>query len=429
MSGLRRRDFLASAAAIASAAVLGGGAAMAQEGTARITLITQWHHGGDADAIAALGSYFESQGGIFEHTAVPGFTTDMLNKLRAQIIAGDPPAVSQLKGPEIATWSEIAPTVNLDDKVAAAGFAEVVAPTLSEQQKYQGNWVALPLQIHRVNTMWISRKAMEAIGETEFPATWEAFDALTAKMDAAGIVPIANGGRRDDDGIKFDVALAGLSPETYRKAIMELDEAALTGPEMVEAFARLRKIADGLTPGIGSTDWVDYIPAFIAGEKGILFQGTWAQSFIASQGFDVADYLVGPPPQKEGSPAFVLNSDSFIFWERSEPDLVAGQDLFAEVVMSKEGQQVFPKVSGAIPARTDVDLSGAEWSDNQRAMNKALAQAIDDERVLLTLSQNMAQTNDITAAMMDVITEFVHDPSMTPEDGAQALADSVAGFR
>ena len=38
----------------------------------------------------------------------------MMNKLRAQIIAGDPPAVSQLKGPEIAAWSNIAPVVDLD---------------------------------------------------------------------------------------------------------------------------------------------------------------------------------------------------------------------------------------------------------------------------------------------------------------------------
>jgi glucose/mannose transport system substrate-binding protein len=245
-------------------------------------------------------------------------------------------------------------------------------------------------------------------------------------MKAAGIVPVANGGRRDDDGIKFDVSLAGTSPEIYRKAIMGLDQGALTSPEMVQAFTRLRKIANWLTPNVGSTDWVDYIGAFIKGEKGILFQGAWAQSFIASQGFSASDYLVGPAPQREGIPAFVLNSDSFIFWKRNEPDLQAGQTLFANILMSEEGQKIFPKVSGAIPARFDIDLSGPDWSDGQRNMVSSLAAAKEANRVLLTLSQNMAQTNDITAAMMDVITEYVHDSGISAEEGAQRLGKSVA---
>ena len=36
---------------------------------------------------------FEERGGVWQHNPpVPGFTTEMMNKLRAQIMAGDPPA-------------------------------------------------------------------------------------------------------------------------------------------------------------------------------------------------------------------------------------------------------------------------------------------------------------------------------------------------
>ena len=49
------------------------------------------------------------------HLAVPGIEArELFGALRAQIMAGDPPACSQLKGPEINAWSKIAPTVNLD---------------------------------------------------------------------------------------------------------------------------------------------------------------------------------------------------------------------------------------------------------------------------------------------------------------------------
>ena len=70
----------------------------------RMTIISQWSSGSSGAAMVALGQEFDRQGGVWEHNPVPGFTTEMMNKLRAQIIAGDPPAASQLKGPEIAAW-------------------------------------------------------------------------------------------------------------------------------------------------------------------------------------------------------------------------------------------------------------------------------------------------------------------------------------
>lgn len=80
-----------------------------------------------------LGKLFEEQGGQFERDPVPGFTTEMMNKLRAEILAGNPPACSQLKGPEIAAWSKIAP-VNLNDVVREAGYEAVVARSCETAQ-------------------------------------------------------------------------------------------------------------------------------------------------------------------------------------------------------------------------------------------------------------------------------------------------------
>ena len=91
----RRRLLAGSAAALAMPAF-----ARAQSGAKpRITAISQWSAGSDGAAISALGKLFEERGGVWQHNPVPGFTTEMMNKLRAQIMAGDPPAISQLKGP------------------------------------------------------------------------------------------------------------------------------------------------------------------------------------------------------------------------------------------------------------------------------------------------------------------------------------------
>ena len=42
---------------------------------------------------------------------------------------------------------------------------------------------------------------------------------------------------------------------------------------------------------------------------------------------------------------------------------------------------------------------------------------------------NMAQTNPVTSALTDVLTEFVHDPSVTPETAQLRLAEAAEGVR
>jgi glucose/mannose transport system substrate-binding protein len=242
----RRRLLAGSAAALALPAF-----ARAQSGAKpRITAISQWSAGSDGAAISALGKLFEERGGIWQHNPVPGFTTEMMNKLRAQIMAGDPPAISQLKGPEIAAWSKIAPTVDISPWVKTAGFADRVPAELAKSCQPGGHWIALPLQVYRINTLFLSTKGMERAGVSKAPTSWAEFNDVSEKMKGAGMIPLANGGIRWDDGMKFEIALAGISPEIYRRAIMQLDADALKGQEVLAAFEQLRKFANWMNPNI-----------------------------------------------------------------------------------------------------------------------------------------------------------------------------------
>jgi glucose/mannose transport system substrate-binding protein len=58
-----------------------------------------------------------------------------------------------------------------------------------------------------------------------------------------------------------------------------------------------------------------------------------------------------------------------------------------------------------------------------------MGEAARSNRVVLSLAHNMAQTNQITAAMIDVLTEFAHDNRITPEEGQKRLADAVDNVR
>ncbi|TYO64645.1 carbohydrate ABC transporter substrate-binding protein [Bradyrhizobium hipponense] len=422
----RRRLLAGSAAALALPAFARAQSAVKP----RLTVISQWSAGSDGAAITALGKKFEEKGGTWQHSPVPGFTTEMMNKLRAQIIAGDPPACSQLKGPEIAAWSKIAPTINLDALVAAAGYEKVVAPDLARLHKPGGKWISLPLQIYSTNMLFLSKRAMDKAKADKIPVTWTDFNELAEKMKAGGVTyPIANGGTRPDDGQKFEASLAGISPAAYRAAIMNLDKKALEGPEIKAAFAQARKISDWMDPNVGAQPYATNLKRFIDGDMGMMIQGGWAQGVLRNAGFKFDDFTITPGPSDNSKPVFLLNADAFIFWQRKEPDLQAGQTLMAQLVMDPAIQTMYSQITGSIPVRTDVDLSGEGWSDGQRRTAAALKDAVANNQAVLSLAHNMAQENGLTAAMIDVITEYVKNKTIKPEEAVTRLAEAVEGAR
>ena len=137
------------------------GAAYAEPKT---NMLHQWSEGSDAAAIAKLGEMFTAAGGKWEQTSIAGHTANTLAKLRADVVAGNAPPAVQLKGPEIAEWNETGKTANLDDLANKEGWDKVVAPELLPVMKPTGHWVAAPMNIHRINWLWASTKAMAAGG-------------------------------------------------------------------------------------------------------------------------------------------------------------------------------------------------------------------------------------------------------------------------
>ncbi|OSI49296.1 extracellular solute-binding protein, partial [Bradyrhizobium canariense] len=145
--------------------------------------------------------------------------------------------------------------------------------------------------------------------------------------------------------------------------------------------------------------------------------------------FKFEDFIIAPGPSDNSKPVFLLNADAFIFWQRKEPDLQAGQTLMAQLVMDPAIQTMYSQITGSIPVRTDVDLSGEGWSDGQRRTAAALKDAIASNQAVLSLAHNMAQENGMTAAMIDVITEYVKNKTIKPEQAAIRLAEAVESSR
>jgi glucose/mannose transport system substrate-binding protein len=182
-----------------------------------------------------------------------------------------------------------------------------------------------------------------------------------------------------------------------------------------------------MDPNTAAQHYSINLKRFVAGDMGMMIQGGWAQGVLLNAGFKLDEFIIAPGPTDNGKPVFLLNADAFIFWQRKEEDLRAGQMLMAQLVMDPAIQTMYSQITGSIPVRTDVDLAGPGWSDGQRRTAAALKDAMATNQAVLSLAHNMAQENGVTAAMIDVITEYVKNKTITPDEAASRLNDAVEG--
>src|SRR6516225_7740433 len=136
----------------------------AAEAKPKTNMLHQWSQGSDAAAIAKLGEMFTAAGGDWQQTAIAGHTANTLAKLRADVVAGDAPPAVQLKGPEIAEWNETGGTASMDELATKEGWDKVVAPELLPVMKPKGQWVAAPMNIHRINWIWANKAVLDEAG-------------------------------------------------------------------------------------------------------------------------------------------------------------------------------------------------------------------------------------------------------------------------
>jgi len=150
-----------------------------------------WTSGGEAKALKALKEDYEANGGTWIDSPIAGGCGDAaMTVLRTRVLAGDAPAAVQLKGPSIQEWAAEGVVADLNDVAVAEKWDEVVPPLLQKIVKYEGKYVAVPVNIHRVDWIWANPTVLAEVG-AEVPTSWEEFNAVADKLKAKGITPLA----------------------------------------------------------------------------------------------------------------------------------------------------------------------------------------------------------------------------------------------
>ncbi|MGH8484143.1 MAG: ABC transporter substrate-binding protein, partial [Pseudomonas sp.] len=200
------------AAVISLASLLPLSALAADTGT--VEVLHWWTSGGEAKAVETLKQQVTKDGFIWKDNAVAGGGgAAAMTVLKTRAISGNPPAAAQIKGPDIQEWGALGLLTELDDVAAANQWDKLLPAKVAEIMKYDGHYVAVPVNIHRVNWLWINPQVFEKAG-AKVPTTLDELFAAADKLKAAGFTPLAHGGQPWQDSTVFeDLALSILGPK------------------------------------------------------------------------------------------------------------------------------------------------------------------------------------------------------------------------
>ncbi len=387
---------------------------------AEVEVLHWWTSGGEAKAAAELKKMVEAQGFKWKDFAVAGGGGDAaMTALKARVVAGNPPTAAQIKGPSIQEWGREGSLGSIND--SAKEWDKLLPKVVADVMKYKGNYVAAPVNVHRVNWLWINQAALAKAGG-KAPETWDDFFALADKFKAQGLIPIAHGGQPWQDATVFEsVALGVGGTDFYKKAFVQLDQATLTGPTMMKVFDTLGRIKTYIDKDAPGRDWNLATAMIINGKAGMQFMGDWAKGeFTAAQKMPGKDYACAAAPGTAN--AFTFNIDSFAMFNLKAADAKKGQLVLATAIMSPEFQETFNLNKGSIPVRSGVkkdkfDACALKSMDDMDRTAKSGG-------LVPSFAHGMAIPSATQGAIVDVIAKFMNS-NMSSKDAVAALAKAA----
>ncbi len=410
---MKQKSLFAAVAMAVSAGFIG---AVGNASAAEVEVLHWWTSGGEAKSVAELKKMMEAKGHKWKDFAVAGGAGDAaMTALKARVVSGNPPTAAQIKGPSIQEWAKEGALGNIND--AAKDWDTLLPKAVADVMKYKGNYVAAPVNVHRVNWLWINQDALNKAGG-KAPTTYDEFFALADKFKAQGIVAIAHGGQPWQDATVFESVVLGIGgAKFYNDALVKLDPAALASPTMEKSFDTLAKIKTYIDKDASGRDWNLATAMVMNGKGGMQFMGDWAKGeFAAANKVSGKDYTCAAAPGTANS--YTFNIDSFAMFNVKAADAKKGQLDLATAIMSPEFQEVFNLNKGSIPVRPGVNKAKFD-----ACATKSMADFDSTAKtggLVASFAHGMAIPSATQGAIVDVIAKFMNS-TMSSKDAVAAL--------
>ena len=388
-----------------------------------VEVLHWWTSGGEAAALNVLKGNLEKQGIKWNDMPVAGGGGEAaMTAVRARVTAGNPPTAVQMLGFDILDWGKQGVVADLNAVAAKEGWDKTVPAALQKFSKYNGKWIAAPVNVHSTNWVWANKEVLAKAGVTSDPKNWDEFIAAAEKVQKAGFIAIAHGGQPWQDATIFDgVVLTTGGVDYYRAAFIDLDPKAINSPTTEKVFQRMSQIRKLVDKDFSGRDWNVASGMVISGKAGFQIMGDWAKGeFLNAKKVPGKDFLCYRMPGTQGMVSF--NSDQFVMFKVGS-DKIDAQAKLASAILDPGFQSAFNVVKGSVPARTDVPDTAFD-ACGKKGM-KDLAEANKKNTLVGSIAHGHAVPASQKNAIYDVVTRHFNGQI----DDKKAVADLAAALK
>ncbi len=390
-----------------------------------VEVLHYWTSGGEAKSVAELKKIMQAKGHVWKDFAVAGGGGDnAATVLKSRVVSGNPPAAAQIKGPAIQEWAGEGVLANLDAVAKAEKWDSLLPKVVADVMKYKGNYVAAPVNVHRVNWVWANPEVLKKAGVAGMPKTYDEFFAAADKIKAAGLIAVAHGGQNWQDFTTFESVVLGVGgAKFYNDALVKLDPKSLNSDTMkksLETFRRIKGYTDAASSG---RDWNLTTAMVMQGKAGFQFMGDWAKGeFLAAGKVPGKDFLCAAAPGTAN--AYTFNVDSFAMFKLKAADAQKAQGDLAASIMGTEFQEVFNLNKGSIPVRLNMKMD--KFDDCAKTSSKDFVDTAKTGGLLPSVAHGMAISPAAEGAIKDVVSQFWNDDKITVADAMKKITSAAA---
>ncbi|WP_321167546.1 ABC transporter substrate-binding protein [Halonotius pteroides] len=358
---MSRRTVLTTTSAAAVAGLAGcsggGGGSDGSGGGNELELLHAWSSGDGNAAIAALIEGFQEEHPDVEFAEEPvdgaarsNLDQVVLNKLQAN----DPPSTFQTwPGNTLAKFDGA--YEDIEDDVWDDDLKENYLAGPQEQAQYNGTYVTVPLNIHRINNLFYNTAVLEEAGVDP-----ESLSSPSDVVDACETIAA------ETDAVPFAQQTSGSWSTVQLWETILLGQAGIDG---YEAFTGGNGDTGAVESALQSVvDLSEYYPSdsssisfteantmVMDGDAAFIHQGDWAAgAYSNADDFSYGDDW-GQVTYPGTSGSYLLNMDSFPYLANNPSPEATKQ--FLSYCGSAEGQVLFNAEKGSIPPRSDADVS------------------------------------------------------------------------
>ncbi len=378
-----------------------------------VEVLHWWTSKSEVNALAVVKNALTTNDIVWSEYPVPGGGGDTaMVVLQARVITGNPPNLAQIEGRYIHTLAKYDFLLPLDKIFKQYGWEKLLPEIAVKSNTYNGIFIAVPINIHRVNWMWSNNRIFKSVG-IEPPTSWKAFFEVADILKARGITPLAIGNDKWQLAILFENMVLGIGGDDFfRSFLIEMDESSIDSPlarQILEDFKRLRSY---LGPDLPNMSWDKVTEQLTSDQAAMQIIGDWAKSEILGTDRNaIKNVTCSPAPGTSNS--FIYNMDSFVFFKNSDLD-IDQIEVIVNTFMDASFQVDFNQLKGSIPIRHDVSVS---HFDSCAQRSKAQFLLAESKQLLLpSVTDSMAIEPQRQQALLDLLYRYFNDAGLATDE-------------